>query len=282
MGYEVDKPFPLNFSELSAEPLPPSLSSLYLWDTCRHGKLFLPESYEFSSIQKWMGRLIDEALSSVTLPQRFDRNKVSELLKKTISEAFSKNKINESFTSVNAEDVRSLEQLIRESAEQGRKGFETIIQLLKSDDFPPILWMELGRYVRFSSYVMDFLQARMKTISSFRPKQRAEAMRRSKEAWSMSKYYGQLAVHLANSFLGVFKMFLFLELWSCENEKELFGDKPWTFQNVDVATFENMMIELHSSIDELNYSFLHFRSLEPLPDFSEPIGWAFKQLVQIA
>jgi hypothetical protein len=284
MEPETCTPFPLNFYELSAEQLSPSFSSLYLWDTCRHGKLFLPESYDLISFRKWMDGLLETTISSVILPQRFDSGRVTKLFKRKVSEALSESKITELFSSLDAENVRSIEQLIRQSAEKSREGFENIIRVLRQDEFPPMLWMELGRYVKFSSRAMDFLGARMVRLLDLSPRSRREAMRRSKQAWSMSKYYGELPIHLTDSFLAVLRIFLFLEFWSCEKEEELFGSIPWTFKNVDLTAFESMMFQLHSSIDGLANSLLHLqrRTLEAPSDFSEPIGWAFKQLVQIA
>jgi hypothetical protein len=273
---------PPSFSELSAEPLPSAMSSLYLWDACRHGKLFAPESYEIDSIQKWIEGLATSAMSSMILPHRFDPDRVAQSFKDTILKAFRESALCELFSSADPKDIGSVERLVKESADRGRLGFENLIQFLRQDEFPPILWLELGRYARLSTYVMNYLGKRMKRLSSLRPKHRAEVMRRSKQAWSMSKSYGTLSVHLTNAFLGVLRIFLFLEFWSCEKEEELFGDKPWAFKNIDPAVFEDMMFKLHFSIDELSNNFLQFESLEVGSDFSEPIGWAFKQLVQIA
>lgn len=282
MGQEMPIPSFLNFSELSAEPLPPALSSLYLWDTCRHGKLFHTESYSMTAIQNWMKGLVDSSISSVILPERFSSDRVAKLLKNKILEAFSDSRFSNLFSSLDAENVQSIDQLIRESAEEERKGFENLIQFLRQDEFPPILWLEIGRYDRFSADVMEYLHSRMEKLASLRPKMRAEVMRRSKQAWSMGKVSGILSTNLTNAFLEVFGTFLFLELWSCEKEEELFGEKSWTFRNVDPLAFEDRMFRLHSSIDVLSNTFFDFRSSSVHSDFTEPIGWAFKQLVQTA
>jgi len=273
---------PFNFSSLSVEPLPPALSSIYLWDVCKSGRLFFPESYDIKTVENWMIGIARKAMSSVILPDRFNRNKITELLTKKILESFERSEFRRLFSSVDTKNIRSLNELLKESLEKGKSGFEKIISFLKQNEFPPILWLELERYNLLSAQVMNYLSEKIIKLITLRPRSKGEIFRRSKQTWAMAKYYGKLSTSLTEAFLEVFRTFLFLECWSCEKEEELFGEVPWTFKNIDISTFEEVIFQLHSSIDKLAIDFMAFESFKTRINFSEPIGWAFKQLMQIA
>lgn len=272
----------LNFSEVSAQPLPPALSSIYLWDVCKHGKLFFRESYELCSVEKWNERFLSSLAHLVVLPPGFSGEKVTSMLLEKTRKNFNDSEFSKLLKGIDPKDFQSLTKLIERSSEKGKEAFEKLISDLKLEPFPPMLWIEVARYTSLYAAVTCFLTERVEQMFKLSPKHKSEALRRSKLAWVLSRQYDNLAKTFAEAFLNVIATLLFMETWSCKKEEELFTGKNWTLENVDPVVFEDMLFSLHMSLDELTRVFATLKEAKTQPSFSDPVGSAFKQLVQLA
>lgn len=270
-----------NFGEFSSEPLPPTCMSIYLWDACKRGKLFDFKTYERGYLMRWINNFLQKTIEDIILPAHFNRASVLERLKETVEAGFSKSDLNDLFNSVDPEDLESVKKLANESKEKGRRGFDKLIKFFKQDIFPPVLWMEFNRFNQVFVDTTQFMLNRMDTWFKLHPKRRSGIRERSRLTRWMVAPYRNLVYQFSNTFFNFLKILLFIEIWSCETETELFSDKSWTLEKVDPKAFEPVFFDFHTSISGLRQAMLEH---EPKPieiDFSKPTEWAFKQLVQM-
>ncbi|MEM0095677.1 MAG: hypothetical protein QW660_03475 [Candidatus Bathyarchaeia archaeon] len=270
----------LTFEEFLQEPLLPTISSVYLWDMCRTGKLFFPEVYDLSSVKGWIENFLLNAISSVDFPRHFDKRKVVKVFVDKAIEAFNKSEFKKIYDSIDVKDLDSIKDLIKESEEKTERGFQKLVNFLKeNDEFPAILWMEVKRFNDVYTDVMQLMFQSMNKWYRYFPKSKSQIISKSRLAKALTGPYDEIASNFMNVFLSFFKLLLFLEIWSCETEDELFTGKPLSFKNVDFVAFEKVFFDFYESLNNLSTSFLRFKRKEKTYDFLDPVGWALKNLM---
>jgi len=270
------------FEDFSSEPLPPTISSIYLWDACKRGKLFFPEVYNFSSIKKWTEIFLLNVISPVEIPNRFNKQKIIKLFIQKAIDSFDKSEFKKIYDSIDVKNRNSIEDLIRKSREKAETSFGKMITFLrKNEEFPPVLWMEFKRFIDVYTDSMKLMVDRIVKWYKLYPRRKSEIHKKSRIVKFLAEPFNKLATDFVSVFVNFFRIVLFLEVWSCEEEDELFTERPWTFKNVSFEAFEALFFEFHDSINELSRSLLRFkpRAREVLYDFSDPVGWAFKRLI---
>ncbi|RLF98084.1 MAG: hypothetical protein DRN47_06030 [Candidatus Wolframiiraptor sp.] len=254
-----------------------------MWDTCKRGKLFFPEVYDFLLVKKWTEEFLVNVVSPVKFPNRFNKQRIVRLFIQRAIDSIEKSEFKKIYDSIDSTDRDSIKDLIRKSREKAKAGFERMINFLRrNEEFPPILWME---FKRFNQVYIDTMQIMISCIDKWYklfPKTKSEIPRKSRIVKILAEPYDELATDFMNVFINFFKVLLFLEVWSCETEDELFTDKPWSFKNVDFEAFEAVFFNFHDSINDLSRSLLRFKRKEVLSNFSDPVGWAFKRLMLIS
>ena len=264
----------------STASLPPSMLSMYLWDACKKGKLFETETYGRYVFLSYVNRFLEQLFQKVVIPPRFDKTRVFERLWKKASGNLGQSHLVDSLESVDPENVESIEQLADESKRKGEEQIENMVEFLKQDVFPPTLWMEFSRLGEVLVECMTFLIKRMKTWSQVKPQKISQVRERSTLTKWMFRPFVGLANCLYEVLLNYQRLYLFMELISCERESELFTEKLWTFTEEQYENFEPILFDFHNSITVLQQHLLEIEPKEITVDFSEPAGWAFKQLVQ--
>jgi len=253
---------------------------MYLWDVCRKGDVFKPEAYTQYVLFNFVNGFVERVCREVVIPPRFDKIRVFEMLGRTLTDSLKQSDLMDSFESVDLENIESIEDLAEQSRQKAEERLRNNVQFLKQDIFPPILWMEISRLVEVFVDCMRFLAQRMKKWGELRPRKVSQIKERGRLTKWMSRPFSGLANCLYSVFVSFVRVYLFMELMSCERESELFGKRLWSFKDEYYENFEPLMFDLHNSIMALQQALFRFKPKEITVDFSKPTGWAFKQLVQ--
>ena len=260
----------------------PGLMAMYLWDACNKGRLFDFKTYKKNVLNHFLKNFVEKTIEDLPFPPHFTKTRVLSRFLETLDVAFDKSELIDSFESVDAEDLESVKELARKNKETGEESFGKFVKFLKRDPFPPILWMEFSRFEQVFVDSMQLMLDRLKLWFKFSPRRLSHVRERSKLAQTMARPYAGLIHHYFDSMVNLLKIYLFMEAWSCEKESELFTEKLWAFDKVEIEAFEEIFFQFHNSINRLQQSILNFKPETIKIDFSEPTEWAFKQLVQMA
>jgi len=266
--------------EFSNESFPPSILSMYLWDSCKKGSLFKRETYNEPMFLSFANQFLERVFQDVIVPPQFNKNSVFEKLRSKMLAALKQSSSLSSLESADPHNVKSVEHLAEESRREGEEQFRKIEEFLKQDVFPPTLWVELSRMGETYVDCMIFMIRRLEKWAAFTPRRTSQIRERSERVRWMMKPFADLANRFYETFLRFEQVYLFMELASCEDESELFTEKLWSFREKDYAKFEPILFGFHDSITALQQTLLELQPKEITVDFSKPAGWVFKQLVQ--
>lgn len=270
-----------SFYDFSSEALPPVALSTYLWTACKRGKLFDLNTYNYGSLTAWTKIFLNKTLEDIVLPRNFEKARILERLEKQFLASLSGSDIVDTFESIDPNDVKALKKFMEENKDVGDESFNKFLDFLKQETFPPILRIEFKRFAQVfidsSLLMLDCLEKWFRVG----PKRQSLMRERSKLTKWMFQPYRNLAYQYLGAFIALFRMFLFIEIWSCETEDAIFSGKPLTLENVNYETMESIILEFHDSISRLRKELLHFRPEEKEIAFSKPTDWAFKRLVQM-
>jgi hypothetical protein len=259
---------------------PPMTTSMYLWDVCKKGQLFQTEIYHKKLLIDFAENLTCKVFQKTVIPSRFDKMKVYEKLMRIKRTTFEESDLTKSVESVDSKNPESIGELAFESKTRGEKQLFNIIEFLKDDVFPPTMWMEYSRLKDVFAETMTVLIEKLKTVSMFKPQRKSQIKERNR----FTKMFFAPFTALANSLLEVGfnfeRFYLFMEFMSCEDESELFTEKLWTFKAEKYNDYEKVIFDFHNAITELEQNVYMAKPKNITVDFSKPIGWAFKQLVQ--
>lgn len=269
-----------DFSEPSTGLSSSPLFSMYLWDACKNGKLFQPEIYRQYMFFGFVDQFLERVFQDVVVPSRFDKTRVFKRLRNKIKDNLMQSELLDSFQSVDTKNSKSVRQFAEDSKQEAAEKLKKISEFLKQDIFPPTLWMELSRMVEVFIECMIFMAKKIEKWTQLRPKRVSQIAERSRLTKWTFRPYTELATSLYETFLNYEKVYLFMELVSCERESELFTEKLWTFKDEHYKNIEPILFDLHNSITALQRDLLVFEPKEIIIDFSKPTSWAFKQLVQ--
>ena len=255
--------------------------STYLSESCYRGRLFDQSTYKVETFHRFMDRFAEDIIGPLALPPAFDREATMERLRQELrnwSEEYRK-----TLESTDTDDGRSVKKTIEKSKAETEAEFDELVGYFRQDDFPPVLWMELLRARQVFADSVRFLLERMKNWFTFSPQRTSQSSRRSKLTQAMMKPYLPHFQEFAVSIKTLFRTLLFIEIWSCDNEKELFTDKRWTLKNVDEPAFEAMFMDLRHTVSSLRENYFAMSQKKPAAiDTTKPVPCAFRQLVILA
>lgn len=254
--------------------------SLYLWDAIKNGKLFHSEIYTESMFLGFVNRFVESAFEGVVIPSQFSKTRVFNKFAKNMTGGLKQSRLVDSLESVDPSKVKSVRQLVEEIKQKGEEQLNKTVEFLKQDMFPPTLWMELSRLAEVFVDCMMFMVDRIENLSKMKPKRKSQIKERSRLVKWMFRPHFELAKLFFEAFLRFERLYLFMELISCEHESELFTEKLWTFKREHYKNLEPILFDLHNSTTALQQTLLESKPKEITIDFSKPTGWAFKQLVQ--
>lgn len=254
--------------------------STYLSNSCSRGHLFDASTYDMRNFTLYLDEFTENALSTIRLPSSFNRDKTHAIFKRQLK------RWSEEYESLlkdtKYDDSKSVSRTIGKTKNDGQTGFEKLIEYLKQDEFPPILWMEVRRASQTFVDSLQLICERMENWFRLSPKRKSESSRRSRLTQSMMKPHLPLFMNFAQSMNDFLRMMFFIEIWSCKDESLLFT-KPlhWTLKDVDPVAFEAIYLELYHSISLLRQTYLENSKDKPKPiDSSKLLPWAMSQLVK--
>lgn len=260
----------------------PSLMSMYLWNACKHGKLFDFGTYEKNALNRFLKDFMSKTILDIPFPTHFTKERVLDMFLQSLNVAFDKSELRDSFESVDSQDLGSVEELARKNKETGEEGFSKSVKILKQDVFPPILWIEFTRFEEVFLDTMQIMLGCLKRWFKLRPRRSSQVRQRSRLTRRMAGPYVSLIDRYFEVMTNFLRLYFFMEVWSCEKESELFTEKLWVFDKVKPQIFEEIFLQFHDSINGLQQSILELKPEAIGIDFSTPTEWAFKQLVQMA
>jgi len=258
----------------------PLCLSMYMLDACRRGNVFSPDTYEVDRISNWISKWLMGITEDIVLPARFERTKVQGIFLSKIANNLQKSELEKMFEAIDVEDTDSIKEFIRENREKGKEAMGTLEDLLKKDEFPSFLWMEFSRFNRVFVETSEFIENAIDMTLRFTPKRVSQIRERNRLARARFNAYAEFVDNYFKTMLWYLKLNIFMEVWSCEKESELFTEKClWTFRNIKRDLFDQVFLRFHDSISQLRQSFFRFKPQEIRIDFSKPSDWAFKQLI---
>lgn len=265
VGHRLDTPFSV---------------SAYMLDACRRGTLFRSDTYRIDRISDWISQWLRGTTGGISFPARFERAKVQRIFLDRTINSVRESDLAQMFKSIDVKNVKSVKDFIRENREKGKERLAELEEFLRQDEFPAFLWMEYCRFHRVFGETSEFMEKTIDRITRFRPKRSSQISARNRLARWMMHTYSELVNSYFGAILQYYRLGVFMEVWSCEKESELFTEKClWTFRNIRQDLFEPIFLGFHDSIGELRQSFFKFVPQETRIDFSKPTDWAFKQLI---
>jgi len=262
------------------EAFPPIMTSMYLWDACKKGQLFQSEIYQKQLLISFVENISRSVIEETVIPLRFDKIKVYEKWMGITKTNLEKSGLTKSVESVDSKKPESIGEFITKSKTQGEKKIFNLVEFLKEDVFPPTLWIEYSRLQDTYSETMTFLIERLERFIAFKPRRTSQIKERNRLAKTIFRPFVALADSLLKVGFNFERVYLFMEFVSCENDSELFTEKLWTFKAEQYNEYENVVFDFHNAITELEQNLYMSNSKKMTVDFSKPISWAFKQMVQ--
>jgi len=271
-----------SFVEFMGRGVPPMLTINYLWGACKKGRIFDVRTYERGELTFWIDRTLEVLLKDMPLPKRFRKEDIvyhvrEKVKNNLLSEGFLK-----SFESVDPEDVKSIREYINRNKKKEEELFNSFINFFRNDEFPPVLWMEFSRFKEVFTDSVDFLLQRMKILYQISPKEKSSIRYRNIQAKRMAQLLQKFSDPFLNATLNFIKILFFLDLWNSRDLGEIFERKKISFENLELSTFEEVFFPFHDSINQLRAVLFDFSKRPAKADFSDPVGWALKQLITMA
>jgi hypothetical protein len=261
-------------------PLPAFCLSTYLSESCYKGRLFDKQTYDFGNFQLFMDRFAEESLNDLRLPKSFRFDTVLSRYQEKLRAWTLDYK--RTIESTEPKDPSTLKKAIKRARDEGGDSLDLVVRSLKSEEFPPILWMEFSRARKVFLDSIEFMIKRMGVWFSHAPKYYSQSRSRSKLAKSMAEPFVPLFHAFASSMVEFSRMLLFIEIWSCSSEDEIFSNKRWTLRNVEPQAFEQAYFALNGSISSLRQVYFQIANTRSAPvDVTRPSDWAFKQMVDL-
>jgi hypothetical protein len=254
--------------------------STYLSESCSRGRLFEDSTYEVKNFQRFMDTFAENSLRGIPLPSGFHFETVLVRFRDRLSNWTTEYK--KMIESAEPKEPGTIKKAIRKARDEGGDSLDLIVKSLKSDDFPPILWMEISRARLAFLDSMEFMIKRMETWFRYAPRHQSQSRPRSKLTQSMMSPFLQLFRSFAQSMVDFSRMLLFIEIWSCTSEAEVFSNRHWTLRNVSTGAFEEAYFGLHQSISSLRQTYFETTNARSTDiDASKPAAWALKQMVKL-
>lgn len=259
----------------------PVFISMYMLDAGVKGKLFSFDTYTTDKLIQWMTRSIENITKGIVFPSNFtERSVLRKLVDKMVNTARESNLV-KMFEAIDAKDIDSIKKFTEKNRKEGEESLQRLESFLRRNEFPPYLWMEFSRFERVFIETSEFMAKRVDTWFKLKPRGLSQVRQRSKQTRWMARPYALLIGHYLRVMLALLRMYVFMEVWSCETENELFTTKPWTFEKIKPDDFEPIFLEFHNSVSELRMEFFRFKPEKVKIEFAKPTEWAFKQLIQM-
>jgi hypothetical protein len=269
---------------LIGAPLPPVLLSTYLSDSCWKGRLFDSRTFNEKSFDAFLDEYVAQLIGQVIIPDRFAPEAVALRFRTSIDSWSAKYK--DAVKKTDPEEARSVKKTIRTARDGGEDGLDKLIEFLKKDEFPPILWVETKRAKLAYLDSLEFMMARMEKWFDYAPRYKSQTKQRSMLAKSMLQPFRPLFHQFGESMRRFTTMFVFMEVWTSNSETELFSEKDWSMEGVDRRSFDNAfepMIEVfHQSISSLREAYFANTGKSPVGLGSGPVADALRQIVVMA
>jgi hypothetical protein len=267
---------------LFAVPVVPIGLSTYLSKASYDGRLFDQSTYTFETFQAYMDRFAEDVLGTIRMPESFSCQTTLKRFQDRLR--LETDDLKKLIESTKAKDTESVKKMIKRVRTEGHSDFDRLIEYVREGEFPPLLWLELDR-VKFTFVdSLEFLVERLDKLVRFAPKSRSQSRQRNDLTQRMSRVVlGNVFIEFTKAFTQLYRLLLFIEIWSCENENELFTNKPWRLRNVDQAAFDEVFMSLHASISSLRQAyFLTSGEKHVITENHEPVPWAIRELVKLA
>lgn len=254
--------------------------SVYLLDSCKQGTVFDRSTYQPKALTDWLSNWLETVSAGIPIPRRFHGTKLSEIFMERINFCLKESNLEKTLLSIKESDVKSIKQLIEENKKSGQKEANALEERLRSDEFPPYLWMEYNRINKTFLDVSKLLIELIDRMYKFAPKYSSAVHEKNRLVRTKVSSYSELIDGYFNAMAAYFRLSMFMEAWSCKEESEFFTKKcVWTFKNVDAGEFEIIFMAFHESVSNLRQAFLKINANKNEMDFSKPTDWAFKQLI---
>lgn len=254
--------------------------SVYLLDSCKQGTVFDQDTYQLKALKDWISGWFETVGLGIPVPKEFSGTRLSQIFSERINSFLNESKLEKTFESIKDLDVKSIKELIEKNRKMGQKQADLLGEHLRTDEFPPCLWMEYNRINKTFSEVSQMLTSLVDRMYQFAPKRISDTHARNRLVRAKCTNYSELIDGYFNAMSAYFRLSMYFEVWSCKDEKDFFTDKcVWTFKNVDKKDFDSIFISFHDSVSNLRQAFLKIQSVDRTMNFSKPTDWAFKQLI---
>jgi len=262
----------------------PVCLSMYMLDACRQGVLFSPETYKVERVGNWIAQWLIETTEGIVFPAHFEKRRIQQMFLNSIIRPLREGNMKETFTTIDVSDVESMKRLFEENRKKTKQMLHELEEFLKKEEFPSFLWMEFARFHKVIIQTSEFVEEIIARTFRFRPRRESQILERNRLIRARVKAFTELIDNYFGTMIWYFRLCTFMEVWSCEKEKEseLFTEKClWTFENIKHELFEPIFTQFHDSIGQLRRSFFRFAHPEIRMDLSKPTDWAFKQLISM-
>ncbi len=254
--------------------------STYLSESCSRGRLFEDSTYDVKNFQRFMDTFAEKSLRGIPLPPTFHFETVLVHFRDRLRNWTIEYK--KMLESTEPKEPGTIKKAIKKARDEGGDSLDLIVKSLKSEEFPPILWMEISRARLAFLDSMEFMIKRMETWFRYAPKYEGQSRPRSRLTKSMMSPFLQLFRSFAESMIDFSRMLLFIEIWSCRSEEEVFSNKPWTLRNVSPEAFEEAYYGLHQSISSMRQTYFETTNAKWTNlDETRPAAWGLKQMVKL-
>ena len=258
----------------------PFYLSLYVIDSLKRGSLFDPNTFAISSLENWVWHFTEKITETVPMPKHMQKEIVQKRMWKTFSVDIKNQKFIGKLDAIDIDNEKSIKDFLRENREKSKETVAEIEEFFKQEEFPPFLWMEYDRFHKVYSEISAFFEDLILKFIALRPKQISQVKERNKQLRIASRVYSDLIETYFQALFSYLRLFVFMEVWSCNKEKDLFTSEcKWSFVKVDAELFNPVFFDFHISINRLRQTFFRFKPQEARINLSTPTDWAFKQLI---
>lgn len=265
--------------EIFNDQLRPKFELSYLWDSCQRGLIFEPEIYNSNKLTQWIDKALRKSFEEIPFPAHLDKEKIFIKARQLIREKLLRKNIFKDFESIDPENLESIRDYIKENKGKQERSFDEFLNIFRTEDFPPIIWMELKRLNKIIVESVEFMLDRISNWYKLYPKRKSMHLSRTRQVREMSQSCQEIFNSFLNTMLRFSNLLFFIELYSCKNEEDLFKKKELTLKTLDNTIFERIFFPLHDAVNDLTASFYKASGKSVDIAFSDPTGWALKQLI---
>ena len=272
-GIDVNSPS-LGFlsSDILKEGIRPFLMTSYIWDAFVNGKVLEPKTYDISVLTFWVNTTLEKLFNGMPFPRHLDKESTIRRIRNEVIKELSSCDLEKFIKKV---DPQEIEAFINKMQVEGEAQFGKFIEFFRNEEFPPILWMELQRFKDVYLEASLFL---MERIGAFFRRYKKSSARLRKPR--ISRIFRELIYSFFNSIFNFIRVLFFVEIWSSKDMEDLFKkEKKLSLKSVDEAALEAVIIPFHDSTNQLIMALYKFNKKAAKSDFTDPVGWALKQLV---